>query len=184
MNKRGFTLIELIVVIAIIAILASIVAPSAFRAVEKAKVAKFTGDYKSIKSAVYALYADVGAFPGHYEDLTSPLITGGARSAGGQWKDVQGWDGPYLEKIPRSPWLVTGAVTYSWQDTAADAGKACWGSRAYFFCIQPPFPASAMQAVDQSIDGGDGPGAGSIRGRVCTTTWATTGCLWSLFARE
>jgi prepilin-type N-terminal cleavage/methylation domain-containing protein len=40
MSTRAFTLIELIVVIAIIAILAAIVAPNAFRAIEKAKVAK------------------------------------------------------------------------------------------------------------------------------------------------
>lgn len=174
--KKGFTLIELIVVIAIIAILASIIAPNAFRAIEKAKVAKFVGDYKAIKAAVYALYADVGRFPGHYENLAPPLVTGGA------WAAVPGWDGPYLEKLPEPPWKVIGATTYSWQDTAGDAAKACWGSRAYFFCIQPGFPISAQIAIDRVIDGGDGATAGSMRGRVCAA-WQT-GCVWPLFARE
>ena len=39
-NKKGFTLVELLVVIAVIAILASVIAPNAFSAMEKAKVAE------------------------------------------------------------------------------------------------------------------------------------------------
>ncbi|SHJ08964.1 prepilin-type N-terminal cleavage/methylation domain-containing protein [Desulfofundulus thermosubterraneus] len=39
-NEKDFTLVELLVVIAIISILAAIIAPNAFKAVEKAKVAR------------------------------------------------------------------------------------------------------------------------------------------------
>ncbi|MFH1363183.1 MAG: prepilin-type N-terminal cleavage/methylation domain-containing protein [Candidatus Omnitrophota bacterium] len=177
--KKGFTLIELIVVIAIIAILAAIIAPNAFRAIEKAKTTKFVSEYKGVKAGVYALYGDVGTFPAHYEALAGPLVTGG-----GGWSVRPGWDGPYLEKLPEPPWKTTGAVTYWWQDTAGDAGKACWGSRAYFFCIQPGFPATAQVAIDRVIDGGDGPTTGSIRKHYCGAGAFETSGVWTLFAQE
>ncbi len=60
--KRSFTLIELIVVIAIIAILAAIIAPNAFKAIEKARVAKTIADLKALKGAITALYADTSKF--------------------------------------------------------------------------------------------------------------------------
>ena len=49
MNKKGFTLIEMLVVIAIIAILVSIVVPTVSAATEKAKEAK---DAANIRSAI------------------------------------------------------------------------------------------------------------------------------------
>lgn len=47
-NKKGFTLIELIVVIAIIGIVASILVPSLFSYIRKAKEKEIIGDVKSI----------------------------------------------------------------------------------------------------------------------------------------
>ena len=63
LNRKVFTLIELIVVIAIIAILAAIVTPNAFRAIEKSKLAKMHADFKLLKTGFLSLYADVGVFP-------------------------------------------------------------------------------------------------------------------------
>jgi len=63
-KNKAFTLVELIVVIAIIAILAAIIAPNAFRAIEKAKLARVEADAKAIKSAAFAMYADTGMWPG------------------------------------------------------------------------------------------------------------------------
>ncbi|OPX29968.1 MAG: N-terminal methylation, partial [Candidatus Omnitrophica bacterium 4484_171] len=97
--KKGFTLIELIVVIAIIAVLAAIVAPNAFKAIEKGKISATIGDYKSIKTAAMAYYADTGVWPADGTDKdTDP---------NGFVKDdaASGWDGPYLEKWPaRANW--------------------------------------------------------------------------------
>ena len=98
---KSFTLVELIVVIAIIAILVAIITPNAFRAIEKSKISKAISDFKTIKSAAYALYADTGRWPLNSgedvwisdSDLLSNVHT---------WP---GWDGPYLEKNPDPhPW--------------------------------------------------------------------------------
>jgi general secretion pathway protein G len=98
MKRKGFTLIELIVVIAIIAVLAAIVAPSAFRAIDKGKVSATIGDFKSIKTAAMAYYADTGQWPGNTTNGTG-FINNNSGTA------PNGWDGPYLEKWPaKSQW--------------------------------------------------------------------------------
>ena len=61
--NRGFTLVELLVVIAIIGVLAAIITPNAFKAVEKAKVARALADAKALRAAALAYYADMGFFP-------------------------------------------------------------------------------------------------------------------------
>lgn len=56
MNKKGFTLIEMLVVIAIIAVLVSIVIPTVTSATEKAKEA---ADVANIRSAVATVTTEV-----------------------------------------------------------------------------------------------------------------------------
>lgn len=55
-EKRGFTLVELLIVIAIIVIVGAIVIPNIFNTIEKSKVAKAEADYKAIKAAVLNYY--------------------------------------------------------------------------------------------------------------------------------
>ncbi|MGO1044615.1 prepilin-type N-terminal cleavage/methylation domain-containing protein [Clostridioides difficile] len=61
-NKKGFTLVELLVVIAIIGILAIIALPALFKNIEKAKIAKLEADISAIKSASLSYYADESKF--------------------------------------------------------------------------------------------------------------------------
>lgn len=51
-SKKGFTLIELIVVLAILAVIAAIAVPTAFGAIDKAKLAADTASVASINSAI------------------------------------------------------------------------------------------------------------------------------------
>ncbi len=56
-NKKGFTLIELIIVIVIIAILAAIAIPAVLGYIQKAKDSATKGEMQTIKSAVASTYA-------------------------------------------------------------------------------------------------------------------------------
>jgi general secretion pathway protein G len=62
-NRRGFTLIEVIVVAAIIAILAGILVPMIFNQIDESKITKAKGDCKSIQSAIYSFRKDLGKWP-------------------------------------------------------------------------------------------------------------------------
>ncbi|MCC0632796.1 prepilin-type N-terminal cleavage/methylation domain-containing protein [Clostridioides sp. ZZV15-6388] len=62
-NKKGFTLVELLVVIAIIGILAVVAVPALFSNINKAKVASVESDYSSVKSAALSYYSDENKMP-------------------------------------------------------------------------------------------------------------------------
>lgn len=62
-NKKGFTLVELLVVIAIIGILAVVAVPALFSNINKAKVASVESDYSSVKSAALSYYSDKNKLP-------------------------------------------------------------------------------------------------------------------------
>ncbi|MFL8674810.1 type II secretion system protein [Clostridioides sp. GD02404] len=82
-NKKGFTLVELLVVIAIIGILAVVAVPALFSNINKAKVASVESDYSSVKSAALSFYSDKNKLPEQASDLN-------------ELKD-------YMESIPTNP---------------------------------------------------------------------------------
>jgi general secretion pathway protein G len=144
MKRKGFTLIELIVVIAIIAVLAAIVAPSAFRAIDKGKVSATIGDFKSIKTAAMAYYADTGQWPGNTTNGTG-FINNNSGAA------PNGWDGPYLEKWPaKSQW----GGSYSYVVDAAGGFRNLTVSNV---------TGATAYRIDTQVDGLDGPTNGSIQ---------------------
>lgn len=101
-SMRGFTLIELLIVLAIISILAAVVAPSAFRAVENAKISKAITDVNAFQKATLAYYTDVGSFP---KDI-GPGMDPGFNTISA----IHNWQGPYLDmgapsgRLPKNPW--------------------------------------------------------------------------------
>jgi prepilin-type N-terminal cleavage/methylation domain-containing protein len=58
LNKKGFTLVELVVVIAIIGILAMIIVPSVISYIRKARVAAAIADTRTIKASIESSLAD------------------------------------------------------------------------------------------------------------------------------
>ncbi len=146
MQKKGFTLIELIVVIAIIAILAAIVAPNAFKAVEKAKISGSIEDFRSIKTGAMAYYSDVGTWP---SNCTTPSACANTAGFVSQPTNVTGWDGPYLEKWPQtSKW--GGNYTFTRNDAGTLWNATAAGER---YVNITNAPAVAASKIDSQLDG-------------------------------
>ena len=65
MDKKAFTLIELLIVVAIIAILAAIAMPNFLEAQTRSKVSRMKGDLRTLASAVESYAVDCNAYPPH-----------------------------------------------------------------------------------------------------------------------
>jgi len=167
MNRKSFTLVELIVVIAIIAILAAIIAPNVFRAIEKAKIAAAMEDFKTYKKAIYAFYADTGTWPLGWNDPRESyyyccedngLIT--------NLRNWPGWDGPYLEKIKsQHPWGGVYCLEYnnlgrsSQRELFLEYNRCCYPSHVHSYqpCRSDDcfVPICSAQRIDTQVDDGN-----------------------------
>ncbi|MDD5668715.1 MAG: prepilin-type N-terminal cleavage/methylation domain-containing protein [Candidatus Omnitrophica bacterium] len=162
---KGFTLIELIVVIAIIAVLAAIIAPNAFKAIEKAKLARVEGDSRSIAAAAYSMYADTGKWPGSNwaDDIPNgDTLAGAAPGEGFSFRGNNAnmpatWDGPYLEKWPKNPW----GGTYYWDYNQGDQNGDGIGNEHVLWIDNGGGPAGfriplvSRTKIDQHLDDGN-----------------------------
>src|SRR5690349_12754467 len=63
MQRRAFTLIELLIVVAIIAILAAIAVPNMLEAQTRSKVARTRADMRSVATAIESYRIDDNAYP-------------------------------------------------------------------------------------------------------------------------
>lgn len=75
-NRKGFTLVELVVVIAIIGILAGIAVPRFLDATASARGAKIVADMRTIQSAEMIYYAKNAKYPTAQTDFAD-LVQGG-----------------------------------------------------------------------------------------------------------
>ncbi len=95
LNKKAFTLVELLVVVIIIGLLASIIAPKFFGKLDNAKVQTATAQIELISTALDTFRLDVGRYPTSQEGLKS------------LWKNsgIENWNGKYLPKpLKADPW--------------------------------------------------------------------------------
>ncbi len=99
MNKKGFTLIELMIVVVIIVALASMVVPRLSGRTEQAKKAVAKADISSNIAMALKLYElDNGNFPTTEQGLEA------LASAPSSAPVPSNWNGPYLENVPLDPW--------------------------------------------------------------------------------
>jgi len=99
MNKKGFTLIEILLVLVILGALAAMVLPRLSGRSEQAKVTAAKVDINSNIATALKLYElDNGMFPTTEQGLMA-LMVKPTRSP-----VPRNWSGPYLERLPRDPW--------------------------------------------------------------------------------
>ncbi len=100
-DRRGFTLIEIVIAVAIVAIFAAAMSPMVFRHLEDAKISKAQNETEVIATAVLSYYKDVGKWP----------IT-----------NVNGPTGNTINRVPSSSHLAIGS------GPSAASGSSNWGS--------------------------------------------------------
>ena len=92
-NKKGFTLVELMLVVIIIGILVAMVMPRLAGRTEQARIAAAKTDIElNIGSALDLFELDNGIYPNNLDALFK------------ESSDAPNWRGPYLKKRPMDPW--------------------------------------------------------------------------------
>lgn len=96
-NRKGFTLLELLVVLGIIAMLAGIVGPQVMKHMGTAKIKAAKVQIEDISTALDMYKLDVGNYPSNQQGL-AVLVE--------KPVDSKQWNGPYLrkDKVPVDPW--------------------------------------------------------------------------------
>ena len=95
-QRRGFTLIEIIIVVIIMSLIAALVVPRLFKKVEKSKQQITKTQIVLLENSIKMFKLDTGRYPTSKEGLNALLEAP---------QGVTNWDGPYLEKgLPKDPW--------------------------------------------------------------------------------
>ena len=134
-DKRGFTLMELLVVIVILSILATFVGYNFMGKTEDAKKTQAKTQIKSIENALKLYKLDNGEFPSTEQGLHALIEKPTVGTIPKNWKE-----GGYLDgsKVPQDPW----ANDYSYQNPGTHNTNG-----VDIFSYGPDGPDSADQAA-------------------------------------
>ena len=94
-NRKGFTLVEMLVIMVIISLIAALVGPRLFPKLGKGKQSAAKAQIELLGQALDHFRLDVGRHPATQEGLNALVVNPG----------IENWDGPYLKKdMPNDPW--------------------------------------------------------------------------------
>lgn len=99
-RRRGFTLMEMLVVLAILVLLAGMVLPRVLGSSKKANIQAAKVQLRSFKGALEQYSLHTNSFPATEAGLLALV----ERPAESEESAITGWDGPYLDEIPKDPW--------------------------------------------------------------------------------
>ncbi len=123
-DRKGFTLIEVIVVAGIIAILAGILVPLIFKEIDESKITRASADIRSISSAMIVFKKDAGQWPTKDSECSDTTLVNGRGNLPGNLAAmgfdmslpgpfdaltadagcVNNWKGPYMAAVAPDPW--------------------------------------------------------------------------------
>ena len=128
-DKRGFTLVELLVVIVVLAVLAAIVLPKFMNSGTRSKESALKSDLKLLRNAVSLFQADTSAYPKTLADLAATSAPAkGLDSAGAEVSiTATDWHGPYIDSVPKDP---ISKADFSYGATSPNVGKVTSSSTA------------------------------------------------------
>ena len=96
MNRRGFTLVEIMVVVVILGILAVLIVPRVLGRTDEARAAAAKHDVATLMQSLKLYKLDNGRYPSNEEGLAA-LVSPPA--------GLQNWHGPYIKRgVPNDPW--------------------------------------------------------------------------------
>lgn len=107
-NRRGFTLVELVVVISILGVLAGMAIPRFMASTEAAKRAKILADLRTVDSAVTMYYATKGKYPDNTNTTKELYNSGLLASIPVPPSSVQGPDGTTYTITRKNYYLCAG----------------------------------------------------------------------------
>jgi general secretion pathway protein G len=99
LNRRGLTLIEIMVVVVILGILAGLIVPRIMGRPEEARRTKGQIQLKSIIAALKLYKLDTGTYPTTEQSLDSLVTKPTVGIIPQNWNE-----GGYLDKVPADPW--------------------------------------------------------------------------------
>jgi len=113
-ERKGFTLVELLVVIVVLAALAAIVLPRFIGAGERSRESALKSDLRILRGAVTVFENDCKAFPSSLSVLAATSAPRSGLDRNGRSKTINSadWNGPYVEEVPNDP-ISGSAFTYS-----------------------------------------------------------------------
>lgn len=165
MNRKGFTLVEVLVILAILAALAAVLVPTVSNQVRKADVGRAVGDLTNLRSGVEAFLVNVHRYPGDMEDLVypisdDPLVDTDVSGAGYSTGLASKWEGPYIDRVIVDDGEIETGFGGMVQDefTVTTASDVDYLTVTIHGIALPEFTL-----LDAQIDEGNGAAAGRLR---------------------
>lgn len=137
MNRKAFTLIELLIVIVILGVLAALITGNFFTSLKKGRDAKRKADLEQISRALETYYEDKNAYP-----LTADLTFGEKLC---ETSACAGTEKVYMQKVANDPTL-----SKSYEYLSADGTDY-----KLFACLENNLQILPYESSDYSITCGD-----------------------------